>query len=84
MKSYETVAKIYEITQQEWKIDGEYKVPDEDRIILMLVNLEQLLRTAQGDLSQVESGGIILRRDGKHVDVFVHAGELDLDDDGTT
>lgn len=79
MKTYEIIEKVHDITEPEWKIHGEYKRPDQDRIILMLVNQELALRD-QGDLSQIESGGILMRKDGKHIDVFVHVGELDLDE----
>lgn len=80
MSTVETVHEIQGITKAEWLINGGYDRPDTDRIKLMLINLKKLLDEQEGDLAQVESGGILMRKDGEHTDVFIHLEELDLDE----
>lgn len=58
---------------RKWKIDGRLAFPnfdDVDRLIEAMVND---MRTT--DYDSIESGGILVKRDGDKIDVYVHLGE---------
>ena len=66
--------------QRTWKINGEYSEPKREHITIMLERGRQALEKEDIN-SSFESGGIIMTKDANgHFDVYVHVGELDLDE----
>lgn len=60
-----------------WKIDGRLAEPTVD-------DVERLVRLMSDDVRKldydsIESGGILVKKDGDKIDVYVHVGELDED-----
>jgi hypothetical protein len=62
---------------RKWKIDGRLAEPtfdDVERLVgLMLKDIRNL------NYDSIESGGILIRKDGHRTDIYVHLGELDED-----
>lgn len=64
-------------TGRRWKIDGRLAEPTFD-------DVERLVRLMFDDVrnlnyDSIESGGILIKKDGHKTDVYVHLGELDED-----
>lgn len=60
---------------RQWKIDGELTYPTfEDMEGLTLAMIKDVKETSY---DSIESGGILVRKDGTKIDVFVHLGEID-------
>lgn len=62
-------------TGHRWKINGVKMQPS-------IEDVEELIRSMRKDISEsdydsIESGGILLKKDGDKIDVYVHIGELD-------
>lgn len=60
-----------------WKINGVKMEPS-------IEDVEELIRSMLGDIDgtdydSIESGGILLKRDGSKRDLYVHVGEVDED-----
>ncbi len=65
-------------TGRQWKIDGRMAHPtfdDVDRLIAAMVK-----DIGEQGYDSIESGGILVKRDGSKVDVYVHVGEIDATD----
>lgn len=66
--------------QRTWKINGEYSEPKREHVVIMLERGKAALEKEEPN-SSFESGGIIMTKDANgHYDVYVHVGELDLDE----
>lgn len=64
-------------TGRKWKIDGRLAEPtsdDVERLVRLMYN-----DVIQMDYDSIESGGILIKRDGSKIDVYVHLGVLDED-----
>lgn len=60
-----------------WKIDGRLAEPTIDDVERLVRNMfKDICGT---DYDSIESGGILLKKDGDKIDVYVHLGELDED-----
>ena len=76
MSIYDDVFNIIaQYTKRQWKIDGRLAHPNSDDVYrLMSMMLEDIRNTGY---NCIESGGIMVKRDGHKIDVYVHIGELD-------
>lgn len=61
-------------TNRQWKIDGRLAHPTQDDVNRLIAAMVDDVRKMGYD--SIESGGILVKRDGDHVDVYVHVGEL--------
>jgi hypothetical protein len=61
-------------TDRKWKIDGRLSYPTFDDVDRLLNLIVQDVRKLGYD--SIESGGIMVRKDGHKIDVYVHVGEL--------
>lgn len=64
-------------TNRKWKIDGDLVYPNFDDVQRLIEAMANDIRTAGYD--SIESGGILVKKDGDKIDVYVHIGELDED-----
>lgn len=64
-------------TGRQWKIDGRMCQPTHDDVSRLLVVMLDDVRNLGYD--SIESGGIMVRRDGHKLDIFVRLGELDVE-----
>lgn len=62
-------------TNRQWKIDGRLVYPTFDDVGRLLTAMVKDVRERGYD--SIESGGILVKRDGSKIDVYVHVGELD-------
>ncbi len=60
-----------------WKINGKRVDPTFDDVDNMLKLMYEDI--SKGDYDSIESGGILLKRDGDKIDLYVHLGEIDED-----
>lgn len=66
---------INDYTHRNWKIDGRLTRPTHDDVTrLVMAMIEDLNK--QG-YDSIESGGILVKRDGNMIDIYVHVGEFD-------
>lgn len=63
-----------ESTNRQWKIDGRLAQPTQDDVNRLIAAMVDDIRTMGYD--SIESGGILVKRDGDLVDVYVHVGEI--------
>lgn len=61
-------------TNRQWKIDGRLVYPTFDDVDRLLTAMVKDVREQGYD--SIESGGILVKRDGSKIDVYVHVGEL--------
>ena len=61
-------------TNRQWKIDGRLAQPTQDDVTRLIAAMVDDIRTMGYD--SIESGGILVKRDGNLVDVYVHVGEI--------
>lgn len=61
-------------TNRQWKIDGRLAQPTQDDVNRLIAAMVDDIRTMGYD--SIESGGILVKRDGNLVDVYVHVGEI--------
>lgn len=64
-------------TNRKWKIDGDLVYPNFDDVQKLIEAMVNDIRTTSYD--SIESGGILVKKDGDKIDVYVHIGELDED-----
>jgi len=69
---------ISQTTNRQWKIDGRSAHPTQDDVNRMIAAMVNDIRMMGYD--SIESGGILVKRDGTLVDVYVHVGELNETD----
>lgn len=62
-------------TNRQWRIDGQLTYPTFDDVGRLLAAMVKDIREQGYD--SIESGGILVKRDGNKVDVYVHVGEID-------
>jgi len=65
-------------TGRSWMIDGRLSRPTQDDVSRLLAAMLRDMHNQGYDL--IESGGILVKRDGDRVDVYVHAGEINATD----
>lgn len=71
------IYNVFKVNGRRWKIDGELREPTVNDIEELVNNIfEDIGKT---DYDSVESGGILIKRDGDNIDVYVHLGELHED-----
>lgn len=68
---------IAQHTRRQWKIDGRLAHPTFDDVQRLLSLMIDDVRNTGYD--SIESGGIMVKRDGHKIDVYVHIGELNED-----
>lgn len=61
-------------TNRQWKIDGRLAQPTQDDVNRLIAAMVDDIRKMGYD--SIESGGILVKRDGNLIDVYVHVGEL--------
>lgn len=61
-----------------WKIDGRQSEPTPDDVNRLVAAMVEDIRTQGYD--SIESGGILVKRDGDWIDIYVHAGVFDETD----
>lgn len=61
-------------TNRQWKIDGRLAQPTQDDVNRLIAAMVDDIHTMGYD--SIESGGILVKRDGNLVDVYVHVGEI--------
>lgn len=72
------IDSVYEQTvhaNRQWLIDGRLCNPsfdDVSRIVTAMVDDVKRL-----GYDSIETGGILVRKDGEHIDFFVHIGEIE-------
>lgn len=64
-------------SNRQWRIDGRLCQPTEDDVARLVTAMIDDIRNL--DYDSIESGGILIRRDGKNIDVFVHLGGTEID-----
>lgn len=65
---------IAQYTKRQWKIDGRLAHPSFDDVSrLMSMMIDDVQKTGY---DSIESGGIMIKKDGNKIDVYVHIGEL--------
>lgn len=69
---------MHQITDRQWRIDGRLAQPTHDDVQKLIAAMLNDVRTMGYD--SIESGGILVKRDGNHVDVYLHVGELNETD----
>lgn len=80
MEAIQVAHYIHDILSEsgrKWKIDGKLAEPTFD-------DVERLVRLMFDDVrnlgyDSIESGGILIKKDGHRIDVYVHLGELHED-----
>lgn len=65
-------------TKRTWKIDGRQSEPTRDDVNRLVAAMVEDMRTQGYD--SIESGGILVKRDGDLIDIYVHAGVFDETD----
>lgn len=73
---------VYKIMHQnihrQWKIDGRLAQPTQNDVSRLMAAMVSDVRSMGYD--SIESGGILVKRDGNMIDVYVHVGEIDATD----
>jgi hypothetical protein len=64
-------------TNRQWRIEGELIYPTFDDVQQLLTAMVDDLK--KSDYDSIESGGILVKKDGYKIDVYVHMGELNED-----
>ncbi len=59
-------------TNRQWKIDGRLAHPTQDDVNRLIAAMADDIRKMGYD--SIESGGILVKRDGDWIDIYVHAG----------
>ena len=68
---------LYEFYTQNtrWKVDGKFVEPTEDDIGKVLDRLAEAVYDGEEN-TQAQTGGILVKKQDGHVDVYLHLGEL--------
>jgi len=71
------VTRLYEVSEKHktlrWKFGGELRRPTKGEIRSIVKSMLENLDREE----QISSGGIIIKYDGHHKDVYIHLGELE-------
>jgi len=78
MSQIDTIFNVLTQNNRKWKIDGRNAEPSFDDVLNLVNQMKQSLVNLEGNAS-IQCGGIMLIKDGSHVDIYVHLGELDED-----
>lgn len=62
---------------RQWKFDGKLREPTYEDVEEFVQGMFKDI--SEGDYDSIESGGILLKRDGDKIDLYVHLGEIDED-----
>lgn len=63
-------------SDRKWVIDGRLSYPSFDDVNRLVNQMKDDLNEFEGNGS-IQCGGIMLIKDGSHVDIYVHLGELE-------
>lgn len=69
------IHSLLTVNERRWKIDGRLAEPTLDDVERLISLMIEDVRNLNYD--SIESGGILIKRDGHKTDVYVHLGELD-------
>jgi hypothetical protein len=58
-----------------WKIDGELRRPTRNELETALDDMLRAVQESPVSIS-IELGSLLVKRSDKHIDVYVHAGEV--------
>jgi hypothetical protein len=63
-----------------WSVNGELKVPEPDDIVRVLDRAKEALyaEDQQDGATLLFSGGLVIKRQDPHLDVYVHFGDLNV------
>jgi len=78
MSQIENIFNVLTQSNRKWKIDGRNTEPTFDDVTRLVTQMQESLSNLEGNAS-IQCGGIMLIKDGNHIDVYVHLGELDED-----
>ncbi len=78
MSLADEIATFMLIHDRKWKVGGELENPSPEDIKITLDRAKEVLYGEDmQDGATLFVGGMIVKRDGKHLDVYLHLGEYD-------
>lgn len=78
----ESVANLMLLYGHTWTIDGEQLVPNSEDVEEALDTLVETLYSSD-EYTQIETGNLVLKRDGDSVDVYIRVGDANDRNDST-
>lgn len=76
MSQIDDVFNVLVQNNRKWKIDGRNAEPSFDDVQKLIAQMKQNILNLEGNAS-IQCGGIMLIKDGSHIDIYVHLGEID-------
>ena len=80
MSLADEIATFLLIKDHTWKIGGELQVPSPEDVKIALDRAKEVLYGEDvSDGAALFVGGMIIKRDGTHLDVYLHIGDINQD-----
>jgi hypothetical protein len=74
----ETIETLLFIREYKWRVNGELIQPTADDVEELLTEMLKKV-VDEGDVT-IETGRVLIKRSGGRTDVYLHIGELEVDD----